>query len=252
MTTKFNVEHLDKLLKTLPNRGDEGKVKRGYVGWGPYEDYLCHEDGGWSSRRVVLSWKEYTKDEDIDLNLIADYYFGVDCDNRPCEVCGQTGYNPETEKLHSSFYRGWRFELTQDEVDALVKEGRLRELTKEFVDGKGWVDKNPLQKITPEMVHAWDRSTPLGHDSINHYILTQARATRLGVYGLCPTCEGKGWERLSDDFLSLNIWMLHPRKGASRAIHIKNVQESDLPSIKKYLAKSFEAHKRHFAWSVGK
>ena len=49
---------------------------------------------------------------------------------RECHYCGRTGLNPDTRKLFDSWYgfdelrefgvrKGWRFELTQDEVDAL-------------------------------------------------------------------------------------------------------------------------------------
>ncbi len=34
------------------------------------------------------------------------------------------------------------------------------------------------------------------HDSINRWILIETRAKRLGVYGLCPVCHGKGEGKL--------------------------------------------------------
>lgn len=46
---------------------------------------------------------------------------------------------------------------------------------------------------TPEEVNAWENSGGLfGHDCINRHILIEARAKRLGVWGCCPRCHGKG------------------------------------------------------------
>lgn len=51
-----------------------------------------------------------------------------------------------------------------------------------------------------------------------------------------------------DSPISLNLWMLHPRKGASRGISIKSVHESNLPRIKKYLKEHRKIVDRWFAW----
>lgn len=52
-----------------------------------------------------------------------------------------------------------------------------------------------LQVPTADQVNAWEKNG-LGHDSINAGILIEARARRLGVYGLCPRCHGHGVTKL--------------------------------------------------------
>lgn len=58
---------------------------------------------------------------------------------------------------------------------------------------------------------------------------------------------------VSDDkkTLSLNIWMLHPRKGASKAVTVESVTEADIPAIKRYLKLSLELHMKHFQFVSG-
>jgi len=104
--------------------------------------------------------------------------------SRECGQCGGTGYNPETNKLAEDFYdfartgRRWVDAITQDEIDALVKEDRLA----------GWVKDG--RHPTAAQVNA--STSPLKHDAINRDILIRARATRLGVYGVCGHCAGEG------------------------------------------------------------
>jgi hypothetical protein len=43
--------------------------------------------------------------------------------------------------------------------------------------------------------------------------------------------------------LNLVLWYIHPRKGASRGVEVKNIQQSDLPNIIKHLK---EARDRNF------
>ncbi len=104
-----------------------------------------------------------------------------------CTAC-ERGYNPATQHLEDTFHL-WSKSLTQDEVGALVAEDRLRDLTHTRVPGVGWTPKDPPSMPTPEEVANW-ASKGLGHDGCNRHILVQARATRLGVYGLCSSCHG--------------------------------------------------------------
>lgn len=65
-------------VSQLPNRSNNNS-SRGYVGWGPYEDYLDCEGDNWSSRCVYPDWKSANlQNNDNDLNLVADFYFEVD------------------------------------------------------------------------------------------------------------------------------------------------------------------------------
>lgn len=51
---------------------------------------------------------------------------------------------------------------------------------------------------------------------------------------------------LEENYTLLNLWLLHPRKGASRGITIKNIEESDLQEIKIYLQDQFDNIKSIF------
>lgn len=114
-----------------------------------------------------------------------------------CPVCEGDGYNQETSQISKSWHafddvrKRWSDNLTQDEVDALVASGRLKDLTHRFVSGQGWVPNDPPTHPTAAQVNAWSR-TGIGHDSINMCICVEARARRLGVWGECPLCNGKG------------------------------------------------------------
>lgn len=52
-----------------------------------------------------------------------------------------------------------------------------------------------LHVPTADEVNKWNERG-MGHDAINRWILIEARAKRLGVYGKCKKCRGKGETRL--------------------------------------------------------
>lgn len=85
----------------------------------------------------------------------------------------------------------WGHHLNQDDVDALVAAGRLYDFTHNWVKGDGWVEKDPQPVVTPEMVNAWDIAS-MGHDSINAYVVIEARAKREGFDYKCTKCDGHG------------------------------------------------------------
>lgn len=133
------------------------------------------------------------------------YRHCVDCDH-----CEGHGYNPETLQLYKTWYthlgkngleEGWRFNLTQDEVDELLKNNRLWSITRrprnqEETDRigthpNGWL-KADTHHPTADEVNRHARQHSMFHDSSNQRICVQARAKRLGVYGKCPTCKGTG------------------------------------------------------------
>lgn len=115
-------------------------------------------------------------------------------------VCDGTGYNPATKQIADDFYdfagtgRRWVDRITQDEVDFLVSKDRLVDFTSTW-NGTGWVKDG--RHPTAEQVNALNRSGGpagflAGHDGINRMYLIEARAKRLGVYGLCEMCKGEG------------------------------------------------------------
>ena len=143
---------------------------------------------------------------------------------RECPFCKRTGYNVKTKQIADAFYnfegtrdRGWHNDITQDEIDALVEAGRLKDFTHDFIPREGWKPKDPVPTVTPEEVNAWNRKGGLlqGHDAINRSILIEARAKRLGVYGECEHCDGTGelWRTPEDKQASEDWESEGPPKG---------------------------------------
>ena len=126
-----------------------------------------------------------------------------------CAHCSGSGLNSETKKLSNDWYshlrtdgkEGWMHHLEQEDVQALIDRGRLFEFVRVpktdeqrqiIKDGKGcWLPFNNGYIPTAEEINNWSR-TGIGHDSINQWICVEARAKRLGFYGLCKHCDGDG------------------------------------------------------------
>lgn len=237
------------------------KANPGYCGWGPHEDYMIGKDKGWASAVEVSSWKEFGPWKLDDLNTCAGFYFEVSRESKDCEACDRTGLNPESQKVQDDFYAldlphgspAWRMtrwcdRITQDEVQALVDAGRLKDFTHTFIAGRGWVLKSGNPVPSSEEVNAWEAGRGMGHDAINRWILVETRCKRLGVWGHCAACGGSGSIYTSETAnLSLILWMLHPRKGASRGVEVKGIQESDVPAIAKWLNEAAAQNAQRFA-----
>lgn len=199
-----------------------------YPFWGNFEDYMMKDGQGWDSRLQFNSWKEFGPWNLDDYNEIVNFYFKVSRDSKDCEVCDHTGYNKETLKIEDTFYKHsspdgtyWCDKITQDELDALKEHERIKEY--ETVD-----DVN--------RANSYESRSGLGHDAINRWILVETRAKRLGVWGICPECEGRGYNFTEEKgHLDLQLWILHPRKGCSRGVYIKNIKDAELPEIISFL-----------------
>lgn len=231
------------------------ELREGYVGWCPHADYMTED------KEYPHSWtscKKHTAEEfikewlpfDPEYNQIIDFFFVRMVPTTKCIRCEGSGYNAPTKRLSEDWYehlrtdgkKGWNTRLEQDEVDALVKEGRLMDFTrvaitpeqKEIVKKRvaeghnSWLPFDNGHKTTAEEVNKrYAKGT--GHDSINHGICVEVRAKRLGFWGFCETCKGRGYIITGKEYLGLNLWMSHPRKGAARGVEITHVEEKHLP-----------------------
>lgn len=128
---------------------------------------------------------------------------------KECPHC-ERGYNPATQRIFNEWYGyhkcewlpnpyrstarynkySWNHNLTQEDVDALIKEERLMDLTHDWTPEEGWKEKKPKYHPTAAEVNEWSLKG-MGHDSINCHICVKARAERESVYGVCLHCKGK-------------------------------------------------------------
>jgi len=106
---------------------------------------------------------------------------------------GEPAIVREATRLASLWNGMWCHHLNQDDVNALAAAGRLYDFTHTWVQGTGWVKKNPAVIPTAEQVNVWSLSG-FGHDSINCMIAVRARCQREGVAETCAACDGAGSE----------------------------------------------------------
>lgn len=233
---KYDKEELER-LNAEPWMVKLLKCNPEYPFWGNYEDYMSG-GSGWDKPCELESFSEMWELD--ELNEVVNFYFEICRENHKCEDCEGSGYNPETKHISDDWYdfantgRRWRENITQDEVEALWEHNRLH------CDFK--------EKPTAEQVNAWEKGRGIGHDSINHYICVEQRAKRLGVYGHCEKCGGYGY--IFDEekaHLELQLWVLHPRKGCSRGVRIKNILQSDIPKVIEYLQTARKRNDERFA-----
>lgn len=246
-----------KQMNVEPWQLDLLKLNPSYVSWGPGEDYMKgkRDEGGWDAGQAFDSWKSFGPWGLDDLNEVVNFYFSVHRENKPCEHCKQSGLNPATHQISEDFYdfantgRRWNDKITQDEVDALIEKNRLMDFTSEYTKEKGWQKHG--RPVTAAEVNAAQNRRGAGlisHDAINRWILIETRAKRLGVYGHCEHCEGKGYIYTAPNaHVTLTLWFLHPRKGCSRGVEINNITQEDLPEIAKFLKQANERNMERFA-----
>ncbi len=218
----------------------------GYVHWGPHEDYMWKESNGWDGRVMLKRWSDMWKLD--ELNECANFYFSVERASKNCDSCSGSGSNPATKLIADGFYahssptgRGWDADITEDEVDALWGEGRLRH---DFKDGKP----------TAAQVNARQSGHGFGvHDAINRWILVKARARREGVYGQCNTCDGRGYVfTAAFAVVTLTLWMLHPRKGCSRGVEVAKIERDELTEVFAWLREAAQRNADRFSLIIAK
>ena len=211
------------------------KMNPEYCNWGNYEDYMCSSKSGWDSPVELENIKELWKLD--ELNELINFYFEIYRNNKECKECEGTGYNKETLQISKDWYdfdnKGtrWCDNITQDEVEALWNNGRLSEF-KEIPTANEINQKEKTNSI---------------HDAINRFICIKQRAKRLNVYGFCSKCNGRGYNYLEDTaHLALQMWFIHPRKGCSRGVYLKNIEKEEFTKVIKYLKQANKRNNERF------
>jgi hypothetical protein len=217
------------------------KMNNCYCYWGNFEDYMSKKGDGWDSRIEHESWKSFGPWTLDEYNEVVNFYFEVNRNTKDCETCDHTGYNPETKKISDEFYSHtnnngvhWDDKITQDEFEALKEYGRCR-------------DFNTVYEVNK--ANSRESRKFLGsHDAINRWILIETRDKRFGVWGKCPDCKGNGYLFTEEKgHLDLQIWVLHPRKGCSRGVYIKNIQKEELSEVVEFLKSAAKRNAERFS-----
>jgi hypothetical protein len=213
-----------------------------YCSWGPYEDYMAVRGESWGSAVFVGSWREFGPWELDEYNEVVNFYFQLERASTECATCGGDGYHPDSRSVTRTFYahmnpagEHWNDSITQDELDALKEAGRV-EADSHLSD---------VNYLNTRSGGGFGMHT---HDAINRAILTSARLKRLGLPERCPTCGGNGSVYTEPAaHVNLILWFLHPRKGCSRGVEVKNIQREDLPAVREFLTTAARRNADRFA-----
>ena len=156
-------------------------------------------------------------------------------------------YAPEFRTFCEAMRDGdghWNDKITQSEVDALVKSNRLRE----WIDGK-WVDvPRTAAEVNAAQANGFGNTNGLqSHDAINQHVAVKERLARYGIPVECLDCKGSGHVYTEPTgHLGLVLWMIHPRKGASRGIEIDQIEKDELPAVYRFLATAAKRNAERF------
>lgn len=129
----------------------------------------------------------------------------------------------------------WNDKITQDEFELLIENGRER----------GCVSLYGMNKSSSNGLSSYD--------AISRSYLCEQRCKRLGVPLYCKKCDGYGKNYTEEKaHLELALWVLHPRKGCSRGVKIKRVEQSDLSDIFSFLKEAAKRNAERFSKIIDK
>ena len=97
----------------------------------------------------------------------------------------------EATRLSDLFDGQWGHHLSDVDVRALVKAGRLMDFTHTWSREGGWKRRKPAITPTAAEVNVWSLGG-FGHDSINCGVVIEAECKRRGLDYSCPHCKGSG------------------------------------------------------------
>lgn len=121
------------------------------------------------------------------------------------KVTREAAVKVEAKRLWDMWKGQWCHHLIQADVDALLEDDRLYDLTrvpindeqveivkKKLADGgNSWLPESNGLKVTADMVNAWSLGG-FSHDGINQWVCIKARCKREGVPSKCSLCKGTG------------------------------------------------------------
>lgn len=166
------------------------EVWKGYIN-PDTADYSCPGCGGdglstyaktrfaiWYGKSAFIPAKTFTADHPKIMALAVRNYRNVPVFGPGWEGL-QFVHQIEAQRLTRHYNGAWCYHIDQGDVDALIKEKRLWDLTQD-----GHVP-------TVDEVNTWSIAG-MGHDSINAGVVVKARCEREGLPYLCDRCKGEG------------------------------------------------------------
>lgn len=235
--------------------------------------------GGWDARVLCESWSARCPSDLDDLNEVVNFYFELERDSETCGLCAGSGYHPDAQWISESFYEHsspFTAQTAQQREAALIIAGFGDKLPREPLHGRNnfppqevlarygegfyefctemargsgfWSDKLTNDEEAALTAAGRSKCGIVGHDATNRGILIEQRCKRFGVPLHCEACGGHGSVFTeSGAHVNLILWVLHPRKGASRGVEIKRIQQAELPEVKAFLAEAARRNAERFS-----
>lgn len=110
----------------------------------------------------------------------APYFYGT----------GGLAIQKEAQRLADLWNGMWMHHLSQEEVDILVAEGKLRDFTHTWTRETGWVAIEPTPVVTAEQVNRASLSSFGGSSGL--YVLSKHILEAQGKSDTCSKCAGHG------------------------------------------------------------
>lgn len=103
---------------------------------------------------------------------------------------GEMAVQKEARRLCDLWNGMWMHHLSQDEVDMLVADDRLRDFTHTWSKENGWQEIEPTPVITAEQVNRRSISNWMGSSGLG--LLMEYTLNLRGTSDRCSTCHGHG------------------------------------------------------------
>jgi hypothetical protein len=108
-----------------------------------------------------------------------------------CPACNGEGISLEAREFKKIFNQEVQYRLTQEDVNAMIFAGCLKDLT-HFWNGSAWIVRKTFDKPTPEQVMEWAKADAVGLDTACINAITQNRLSAFGLSMRCKPCGGSG------------------------------------------------------------
>lgn len=210
---EWDVDYVKK-IGAEPWMIDTLAINASYCGWDPGDDYML----GTPRNGEHSGWSHALKVDNWnafcipvdELNVFVDFHFCLTADETPCRACNGRGYS---------------------EVARLVMAS-LR-----------------LEDLSTEELAAVRKATG-NEDTIGSSGCHVVAQMRLGPRLNCAMCRGSGVSSISNTRLQLVLWLLHPRKGASRGVIIDRIEKHEIKEVCDFLRKAAEANTQRFTRAI--